>query len=59
MMPHMKGKRAITNVYLDPDALQALKALSASTGVSMAEYIREGVAVVLKKYARELRRAKR
>jgi hypothetical protein len=58
-MPEMRGKRVMTNVYVDPPVLNDLKQLSAHTRISLANYIREGIALVLEKYAKELRRAKK
>jgi hypothetical protein len=58
-MPEMRGKRQMTNVYVDPPVLEDLKKLSAHTRISAANYIREGIAMVLEKYAKELRRAKK
>ncbi len=41
----------MTNVYLDPPVLKALKELSASTRVPASAYIREGVEMILAKYS--------
>jgi len=58
-MPEVRGKRIMTNVYLDPPALAELKKLSAHTRIPMAAYLREAVEDLLKKHAKELRRAGR
>lgn len=38
-------------MYLEPEQAEALKALSAQTGVPQQVYIREAIAVLLAKYA--------
>lgn len=53
-----KGNRILTSLYLDPPVMDDLRALSAHTRVPMAEYLREAVADLLKKHARDLRKAK-
>lgn len=53
-----KGNRILTSLYLDPPALEDLRALSAHTRVPMAEYLREAVADLLKKHGKDLRKAK-
>jgi len=50
-MPETRGKRIMTNVYLDPPVVKELKALSERTRVPMAVYLREAIADLLKKYA--------
>jgi predicted DNA-binding protein len=55
----MKGKRVLTSLYLDPPVNEDLKRLSAVTRIPMAVYLREAVDDLLKKYAKELRRAKK
>ncbi len=44
-------KKQTTTVYLEVDQLERLKALSGHTKVPMAEYIRQGVDLVMKKYS--------
>ena len=46
----MKGKRVLTSLYLDPPVLKALKGLSESSRIPMAEYLREATADLLSKY---------
>jgi len=46
-MATMKGKRVITNAYLDPQVYEALKTLSDNTGAPIAFYIRKGIDMVL------------
>ncbi len=58
-MPTMKGKRILTSLYLDPPVFSDLKALSDYTRIPRAVYLREAVDELLKKYQKELRRAKR
>ncbi len=43
-------KKVSTTVYLTPEQNERLKALTAKTRVVTAEYIREGVELVLAKY---------
>lgn len=45
--------------YLDKTQIKGLKLLSDFTRVKRADYIREGVAMVLEKYQSELKKAKR
>jgi hypothetical protein len=45
-----KGRRVFRSVYLDPIKMDALKRLSVGTGRPMAEHLREGLDMVLKKY---------
>ena len=46
-------RKFTTTVYLFPEQDQALKSLSERTRVVVAEYIREGVDLVLAKYEQE------
>jgi predicted DNA-binding protein len=46
-MATMKGRRVITNVYLDPEVYEALKTLSGNTGAPIAFYLRKAVDKVL------------
>lgn len=52
-MAEMRGKRVMTNVYLDPPVIEALKGLSADTRIPMAVYLREAVDDLLRKYMRQ------
>lgn len=49
----------MTNVYLDPPVLKALKELSERTRVPASAYIREGVDIVIAKYAPKKTKGKR
>lgn len=48
------AKKTSTTVYLAPEQLDALKRLSARTRVPIAEYIREGVDLVLDRHQARL-----
>ena len=48
------AKKVSTTVYLTPEQLDALKALSERTRVPIAEYIREGVGMVLERHDSKL-----
>ena len=51
----MKTKRKITTtIYLTEEQQTALKELSQRSKVPVAEYIRQGVDLVLRKYSRHL-----
>ncbi|MET0048218.1 MAG: ribbon-helix-helix domain-containing protein [Sedimenticola sp.] len=54
-MTSKKQKRKMISAYLDPEQLEALKRLNKNTRVPVAEYIREGVDMVLEKYKKELK----
>jgi predicted DNA-binding protein len=43
-------------VFIDPELVKELKKLSANTRVPMAEYVREGIGMVLMRYQRELKK---
>lgn len=45
----MSRRKISTTVYLTPEQDAALKALSARTKVPMAEYVRQGVDMLLRK----------
>lgn len=45
--------------FADDQQFQKLKVLSAATRVKMADYIREGINMVLQKYRRELKRGRK
>jgi hypothetical protein len=49
-MPHMKGNRAATTIYLKPEALKALQTLSAEREIPMAQLLREAVSDLFVKY---------
>ena len=49
-----KEKKVSTTVYLEEDQLEALKKLSDRTRVPVAEYIREGVDMVLERHGAKL-----
>jgi Ribbon-helix-helix domain len=49
-MPHMKGKRAVTTIYLKPEVLKALQDLSAQREIPMAQLLREAVNDLFAKY---------
>ena len=49
-MPHMKGNRAVTTIYLKPEVLKALQALSAEREIPMAQLLREAVSDLFAKY---------
>ncbi len=43
----MAGRKVATTIYITVEQDQQLKLLSQSTGTSMAQYIREGIDLVL------------
>lgn len=49
-MPHMKGKRAATTIYLKPEVLKALQNLSVEREIPMAQLLREAVKDLFAKY---------
>jgi predicted DNA-binding protein len=49
-MATMKGRREMTSIYLRPEVLAALRALSARTDIPMAHYLREAVEDLLSKH---------
>ena len=49
-MAHMKGRRAVTTIYLRPEVLAALQALSKARDEPMAQFLREAVDDLLLKY---------
>jgi predicted DNA-binding protein len=55
MISKAKGNQTAVTGYYDPDAAQQLKALSEKTRVRQAEYLREALDDLLKKYAATLR----
>ena len=50
-MTPVRLKKVLVSCYLDPEQLDQLKRLSERTGAPMTHYMREGVALVLEKYA--------
>ncbi|MDB4965711.1 MAG: hypothetical protein JWN44_1400 [Myxococcales bacterium] len=46
----MSRKKISTTVYITPEQDAALKQLNAKTKVPVAEYIRQGIELVLQKY---------
>jgi predicted DNA-binding protein len=46
----MSRKKISTTVYITPEQDAALKQLNAKTKVPVAEYIRQGIELVLEKY---------
>jgi Ribbon-helix-helix domain len=49
-VPYMKGKRAVTTIYLKPEVLKALQNLSMEREVPMAQLLREAVKDLFAKY---------
>lgn len=49
-MPHMKGRRAVTTIYLRPEVLKALQNLSEQRDIPMAQFLREAVDDLLAKH---------
>ena len=52
----MSGRKVATTVYITEDQDRRLKLLSQATTVSMAQYIREGIELVLERYAEQVPR---
>jgi hypothetical protein len=50
----MSRKKISTTVYITPEQDEALKRLHARTKVPVAEYIRQGIDLVLEKYREHL-----
>ena len=50
----MSRKKLSTTVYLTVEQDQALKSLNARTKVPVAEYIRQGIELILAKYKDQL-----
>jgi len=53
-MPHMKGRRAVTTIYLRPEVLEALQGLSKRRDIAMAQFLREAVDDLLVKYGAKI-----
>ena len=47
------------STFLDKRQIDALKSLSGVTRIKMADYIREGIDMVLSKYRKDLKKTKR
>jgi predicted DNA-binding protein len=54
MVAVMSRKKLSTTVYITPEQNEQLKALHERTKVPVAEYIRQGIDLVLEKYADKL-----
>lgn len=54
MVAVMSRKKLSTTVYITPEQNERLKALHDRTKVPVAEYIRQGIDLVLEKYADRL-----
>ena len=50
----MPRKKVSTTIYIEPEQLDLLKLLNERTKVPMAEYIREGIDLVLQRHADKL-----
>ncbi|MFI5289291.1 MAG: ribbon-helix-helix domain-containing protein [Polyangia bacterium] len=50
----MSRKKISTTVYITPEQDAALKLLNSKTKVPVAEYIRQGIELVLEKYKEQL-----
>jgi len=50
----MSRKKISTTVYITPEQDEALKLLHQKTKVPVAEYIRQGIDLVLKEYSQHL-----
>jgi len=54
MVPPMSRKKISTTVYITPEQNQLLKQLHGRTKVPVAEYIRQGIDLILEKYSDQL-----
>ncbi len=50
----MARKKISTTIYITPEQNELLKLLNQKTKVPVAEYIRQGIDLVLEKYKQEL-----
>ena len=57
-MPPTRLKRILVSCYLDREQLARLKELSRRKGEPMTYYMREGIALVLDKYAEKTKARK-
>ncbi len=55
-MPHMKWRRAVTTIYLQPAVLKALQDFSRRRDTPMAHFLREAVDDLLVKHRVPVRR---
>ena len=51
LMSPVRLKKVLVSCYMDREQLDRLKSLSNKTGAPMTHYLREGVSLVLDKYA--------
>lgn len=58
-MKKTKEVKVKVTFFIEPDMLQRLKALSGVTRVKQADYLREGVEMVLERYKAEFKRQER
>jgi predicted DNA-binding protein len=58
MISKSKGIQVQISSYFEPEAVRSLKALSQTTRVPQAVYLREALNDLLKKYATTLKKAK-
>jgi predicted DNA-binding protein len=49
-----RGRKVMIPVYVEPEQKEALKQLNEATRVPVAEYVREGIDMVLEKYQKHL-----
>jgi len=54
MVPRMSRKKLSTTVYITPEQNARLKQLHERTKVPVAEYIRQGIDLILDKYSEQL-----
>jgi hypothetical protein len=52
------GKKRV-NFFIDEMQVEGLKALSRATRVKMSDYVREGIDLILAKYQKELKKARK
>ncbi len=50
----MPRKKISTTIYITPEQNELLKALNTKTKVPVAEYIRQGIDLILEKYKSQL-----
>jgi hypothetical protein len=58
LMSPVRLKKVLVSCYMDREQLDRLKSLSDKTGAPMTHYLREGVALVLDKYAENTKQRK-
>jgi predicted DNA-binding protein len=54
MYRHMARSKISTTIYITPEQAERLKQLHARTKVPVAEYIRQGIDLILEKYKEHL-----